>query len=253
MPLQPPDRRSRAEAAADTRKPAQIAAAADRDDEAEAIVQRFAARDARPSRGWVARGHLYLADERHAAMRRLIADEIPGVEHPRLVDVGCGSGYDLRAWRADGWPADALAGIDLVPGRVDAARQAVPGVDLRLGAGPDLPYADSAFDVATASTVFSSIGDAASRRRLFAEMGRVVRPGGLVIVYDFVVRNPRNRSVQAMVPTLLTQMAGRSPDGSFRLGPFLYAVGPALAIHPALGRLAARIMPRTHRLSYWRV
>jgi hypothetical protein len=90
------------------------------------------------------------------------------------------------------------------------------------------------------------------RRGLFAEMARALRPGGIVIVYDFVIRNPRNPRVVAMTGRRLAGIAGRPPDASWPVSPLLYAVGPAAMLHPALARLVGRAMPRTHRLSVWR-
>lgn len=87
-----------------------------------------------------------------------------------------------------------------------------------------MPYPDASFDVATASTVLSSVLDAAIRKEILAEMRRVVRGGGLVVVYDFVIRNPRNRSVIAMPTSRLAEAAGMPPDGSERLSPLVYLV-----------------------------
>lgn len=219
----------------------------------------FEARDAlsasAPARGRErarATAHHLLSEERMRLLRDVV-DKLPPVPPPRVLDVGCGGGHDLAAWLAAGWPSDCLAGVDLVPGRVVAARERCPGVDIREGSGGSLPYPAGSFDVATASTVLSSVLDPLLQSGILAEMRRVVRSGGLVAVYDFVVRNPRNPSVTAMPLARLTEVAGWPPDGSIRLSPLVHLVTAGAALHPAAARMAMAVGPRTHRLTWWRV
>jgi ubiquinone/menaquinone biosynthesis C-methylase UbiE len=140
--------------------------------------------------------------------------------------------------------------VDLIPARLAAARVACPNVDFRLSDGSHIPFEDGSMDVATAVTVFSSILDLGVRRALFADMERVVRPGGLILIYDFVIRKPTNRSVIGMPLRRLAEL-GRPPNGSVRLSPLLQAVAVAGAIHPHLADWSMQRAPRTHRLSYW--
>src|SRR5574340_558930 len=171
----------------------------------------------------------------------------------RLLDVGCGTGSDLARWLASGWQPDRIAGVDVVESRAAAARSACPGVDVRLGAGSSLPFEAGAFDAATAVTVFSSILDPGLRRRLFEAMCRVVRVGGVVLIYDFVVAKPTNRSTVGMTLGALTSLAGRPPGHTERLSPLLHLVAAGAAIRPRAADLAMRLAPRTHRLSVWSV
>jgi ubiquinone/menaquinone biosynthesis C-methylase UbiE len=122
---------------------------------------------------------------------------------------------------------------------------------VRLSAPGAIPFPDDSVDVATAATVFSSILDPEMRMALFAEMERVVRSGGVIVVYDFVIRKPTNPHVIGMPLQRLAEL-GRPPTGSIRLSPALQAVAVATAVHPRLADLAMRLAPRTHRLSYWR-
>ena len=190
-----------------------------------------------------------LAAERQAAMEDCIRSFF-GAGSPNLLDVGSGDGRDLSHWIDRGWPADCLAGIDLVPERVAAAHRRVPNVDVRIGDGFSVPFDSDTFDVVTASTVFSSILDPDLRRALFEDIVRVLRPGGLILVYDFRIRKPTNRRVVAMTARRLEAMAPQ-PDRVIRLSPFLYAVALGEIVHPALGRLAMRLAPRTHFLASW--
>lgn len=168
----------------------------------------------------------------------------------RLLDVGCGGGLDLAHWLAAGWPADRLAGTDLVPERIVEASNRCPGVDLRVVSGAEIPFAADTFDIVTAVTVLSSILDPSVRRQLFAEMLRVVRPGGSVLVYDFAIRKPWNRHVVAMDLPRLRALGG-PPLRSRRLTPLLHLVALGTLAGPRGAALAMRLAPPTHRLTRW--
>jgi ubiquinone/menaquinone biosynthesis C-methylase UbiE len=115
-----------------------------------------------------------------------------------ICEVGCGTGQwllDLVSWGAD--PA-RLAGIDLDGGRIETARGRLPAADLRVGDAADLPWPAGSFDLVLQSTVFTSILEAGMRRRVAAEMARVVRPGGRILWYDFFRNNPKNANVRGV-------------------------------------------------------
>jgi SAM-dependent methyltransferase len=116
----------------------------------------------------------------------------------RILEVGCGSGQWLADFETWGARRERLAGIDLVPERVAAARARLPGADVREGDAAGLPWDDGSFDVVLQSTVFSSILDPAMRSRVAAAMAAALAPGGVIVWYDFFVGNPRNRAVRGI-------------------------------------------------------
>jgi len=192
-----------------------------------------------------------ITKDRLDRMRSVIAGSSPSAT-PSILDVGCGNGFDLAFWTSSGWPAQSLAGVDLVEERITEARSRCPGVDVRVASGTTLQFADATFDVATAVTVLSSILDEAVRRALFEEMCRVVRPGGIVLVYDFVVRKPGNEDVIPMDLRRLRELGAR-PTVSVRLTPLLHLVALGVRAGRVGTSISMRLAPRTHRLTYWRV
>ena len=80
-----------------------------------------------------------------------------------------------------------MTGIDLTPGFVAAASELSARAGLAdrarfvAGSALDLPFADASFDAATLMHVGMNIADKA---RLFAEVRRVLRPGGTFGVYE---------------------------------------------------------------------
>lgn len=218
--------------------------------EADRIRRVFRERDRRgPRHPAIVEAYQRVNAERLQIMARAFL-RAGNEEHPRLLDVGCGGGLDLAHWLADGWPADRLAGTDLVPERIAEASSRCPGVDLRVVSGAEIPLAADSFDIVTAVTVLSSILDPSVRRHLFAEMLRVVRPGGCVLVYDFAIRKPWNRHVVAMDLPRLRDLGG-PPLRSRRLTPLLHLVALGALAGPRGALIAMRLAPPTHRLTRW--
>ena len=103
----------------------------------------------------------------------------------RLLDVGCGVGGPARHFaEAHGC---AVTGIDLTPAFVEAANALTARVGLAdraafvTGSALDMPFEDASFDAATLIHVGMNIPDKA---RLFAEVRRVLRPGGTFALYE---------------------------------------------------------------------
>lgn len=93
-----------------------------------------------------------------------------------VLDVGCGPGPLTRAL-GERVGADRVAAVDPSPDFVDACRARVPGADVRVAAGEDLPFSSDTFDIALAQLVVQLMDD---RDAGVAEMVRVTRPGGVV-------------------------------------------------------------------------
>ena len=82
----------------------------------------------------------------------------------RVFDVGCGSGSSLLLFVRLGFRPHHLAGIDLDPDRIDAARLTFPGADFRCGDATATDFEDESFDVTFESTMFVQMTDEALPR-----------------------------------------------------------------------------------------
>jgi SAM-dependent methyltransferase len=93
----------------------------------------------------------------------------------RLLDAGCGAGFNLLALGALG----NAVGIDIAPDAIAfCRRRGVRAVRASLHA---LPFPDSSFDAVTSFDVIYHAW-VPDDRRAVAEMARVLRPGGLLLV-----------------------------------------------------------------------
>src|SRR6266446_5944113 len=103
----------------------------------------------------------------------------------RLLDVACGTGRTL-AQIARAHPRLRLYGLDLSPYYLQVARRVLADVaDVSLVAdnAERLPFRSGYFDVVTSVFLFHELPRPA-RRAVLAEMHRVLRPGGLLVIVD---------------------------------------------------------------------
>ena len=82
-------------------------------------------------------------------------------------------------------PHARLVGVDLSPDYVAHARKSIKHRDLSLlvGNGEALEFPDESFDAVTSTFLFHELPRRV-RRRVVAEMVRVCKPGGLVVIAD---------------------------------------------------------------------
>jgi SAM-dependent methyltransferase len=105
-------------------------------------------------------------------------DMLPEINGLRGLDIGCGEGSNTRRLARLGARMHA---IDIAPTFIRyarAAEEADPlGIVFHIADGTALPFADHAFDFATA---FMSLMDMADQPRAVQEARRVLRPGGFL-------------------------------------------------------------------------
>jgi ubiquinone/menaquinone biosynthesis C-methylase UbiE len=145
-------------------------------------------------RFWVEAPHPLIT---RARLREAL-DPAPG---ETVLEIGPGTGYyslPVAEWLQ---PGGTLHVLDLQQEMLDhtmrrAAERGIANVEPRQGDARELPYADARFDAAFLVTVFGEIPDQTAALR---ELGRVVKPGGRVVVGEL-----------ALDPHVVTQRALRA-------------------------------------------
>jgi demethylmenaquinone methyltransferase/2-methoxy-6-polyprenyl-1,4-benzoquinol methylase len=116
-----------------------------------------------------------------AHWRRRAADVAAVGPGDRVLDVATGTGdlaIELQRRVGDG---GEVVGLDFSDGMLELARQKAPGIRFEQGSALELPYADGEFAAATVGFGARNFSDLAQG---LAEMRRVVRPGGRVVVLE---------------------------------------------------------------------
>ena len=106
-----------------------------------------------------------------------------------FLDVGCGVGSMQRYVAA---AARKSVGVDMSAESVETARATYPGVEFHAYSGERLPFDDGAFDVVFAVNVMRHVPPA-QWPAFSQELMRVVRPGGVVCVFEHDPYNPLTR------------------------------------------------------------
>jgi ubiquinone/menaquinone biosynthesis C-methylase UbiE len=138
-----------------------------------------------------------------AALAAAVELAAPG-ESDRLLDVATGTGGLLRELaRSKTGPAEVV-GVDRSASMlaVAAARGLPPGWRLLPSDADRLPFPDRRFDVVTACYLLHLL-DREERVRTLAEIARVVRPAGRVVVVTVESRRAAARAALARLPRRL--------------------------------------------------
>jgi len=142
---------------------------------------------------------------RSRALRRCFVELLEVGPGRRVLDVGCGTGtlalHLAGVVRPSGWVVGVDAAVEMVAAaaaRTRRRRRAPAG--FAVAAAQRLPFPDGCFDAVLTSLVLHHL-PAPDRAGAVAELLRVLRPGGRLVLADF--RPPAGRAGRAVARHLL--------------------------------------------------
>ncbi len=113
------------------------------------------------------------------------------------LDVGCGTGALAQRLAAVGYE---MTGVDPSDGMLEVLRRRCPAVNAVQASGTELPFAAESFELVLTVATMHHIATPGAVRRTLAEMVRVSRPGGRIVIWDHNPRNPYWSSLMGRVP-----------------------------------------------------
>jgi demethylmenaquinone methyltransferase/2-methoxy-6-polyprenyl-1,4-benzoquinol methylase len=163
-----------------------------------------------------------------------------------VLDLAAGTGTSSRAFTGDG--AQCVA-CDFSLGMLQAgARKPAPRVTFVGGDALALPFGDQVFDAVTISFGLRNVADTDAA---LAEMLRVTRPGGRLVVCEFGHLPGRRlnalyeRYLAAALPLVARRLSGRGEAYDY--------LAESIAAWPAQAELARRIAAAGWRAVRWRI
>lgn len=122
-------------------------------------------------------------------LRDLFVEKLGATDGLQLLDIGCGTGTLHPGLTGMGLK---VTGVDVASGPLEVAKVSNPGVRYETFDGRKLLFEEGTFDVALAVCVFHHV-PAVDQAGLAAEMRRVTRNGGLVVIIEHNPLNPLTR------------------------------------------------------------
>lgn len=127
-----------------------------------------------------------------------------------VLDLGSGAGNDAFVARAETGETGKVIGVDFTPAMIQKARENAErlgynNVEFREGDIEDLPVSDNSVDVVISNCVLNLVPN---KSRAFAEILRVLRPGGHFSISDVVLTGPLHPQLQAAAEMYAGCVAG---------------------------------------------
>jgi SAM-dependent methyltransferase len=129
-----------------------------------------------------------------------------------VLDLGSGPGLDAFLAAKQVGTTGRVIGVDMTPemlerARASAAKAGIANVEFRQGRLESLPVENATVDAVTSNCVINLVPDKAA---VFAEIARVLKPGGRVVVSDIVLDRPLPEAVAKDVFAWCGCVAGAS-------------------------------------------
>lgn len=125
------------------------------------------------------------------ALREKLLDLAAPAPGEKLLDVGCGTGAVTLAAKARVKDIEAH-GIDASPEMIEVAKEKAakigPDIDFQVALIEAIPFPDASFDLVTSSLMLHHLPDDLKGKG-FAEIRRVLKPGGRFLAVDFAAES----------------------------------------------------------------
>lgn len=160
----------------------------------------------------------------------------PNPTHARVLDIGCGDGASLLPFLRLGFEPSNLYGVDIRSNKIDVARNRFPASHFKCADASCLDFSDASFDITQEFMMFLQMTDDELSARVAAEMLRVTKHGGHLLLSDWRYAMPGTEEFKAVDKARISKL--------FRVGKETAIVGTAPgALVPPVGRFFSKMLP----------
>lgn len=184
--------------------------------------------------------------ERFYHLKKFLEDYYSDLSKLSFLEIGAGQGTNLTFFNELGIEWRNIYANELLPERLSVLKENFPQITVFEGPAQNITT-NHQFDIIFQSTVFTSVMEDAVRKEIATKMWDLLKPGGIIIWYDFMFNNPKNKQVRKVE---LREIHNLFPKASWLLN-------KNVTLAPPIGRriggsynLINRLFPflRTHKL-----
>lgn len=137
-----------------------------------------------------------LADlEKQKKIRKITSEFIKITSDTTILEIGAGQGGNIPLLLKMGFNETNIYLNELLPERISALQRNYPNIKLFEGNALTINF-KLKFDIIFQSTVFTSILNKNDRITLATKMWELLNPSGIILWYDFIYNNPKNKNVK---------------------------------------------------------
>lgn len=159
----------------------------------------------------------FIQKERESKYTQIIKSRFPSLTEVKVLEIGAGAGANLFFFKNLGLRWENIHANELLPDRFQALKSNFPDVTAYEGDAFELnPNLNITFDIVFQSTVFTSLLDDNFKQKLADKMWGLLKPGGILLWYDFAFDNPSNKDVKGIKKAEIKKLFRKSKNITFQ-------------------------------------
>lgn len=142
---------------------------------------------------------------------QLIRNYFSNLGDLKLLEIGAGSGHNAMMFEKMGIQLRNISFNELLEDRITVIKNSFPSNKLYAGDAITLNF-EERYDIIFQSTVFTSILRDQDRKALANKMWELLKPGGIILWYDFIYNNPNNPDVKKVSVAEVKELFGAAKN-----------------------------------------
>lgn len=143
--------------------------------------------------------------ERETVYSKILKEHFSKTDNVKFIEIGAGEGANIDFFRSLKIKDENIVAAELLPERAAKLRKKYPKITVSEGDALQLAFKNS-FDIVFQSLVFTSILDDDFKKSLAHKMWDMLKPGGIILWYDFKFNNPGNKDVKGVTKAEIKQL-----------------------------------------------